>query len=358
MENWPGGWTYTGVTEEVALSPNSMQSQYTITLSLQIKRVVEPLIGRFFFPIILLTTTSWAGFFISATKAMPRVAVSFVSFLALQSFRKYGIDQLPKKGDLPYMTWLDVFTHVTSMMMWGAVLENMMSLCLCDQYSASVGRSLDLVARKLFPLTYFTLLIVLFIFAGANDKATGCTALFWGITAALFVILFGVAAYTYRCVQVFNIQTVQRIANILTSVSGNRKDLRLLDANEKVRLYDSFDTNHDGHITANEIADLLSKWASKPLPQPQHEELRTRIAETCGEVVPLDKFVANFMQIFGTSLSKPTRLSVVPAPYGFGAEADDDDDEEKQPIIQEESKPPAKATPVGRTDSKGRVVEL
>ena len=57
MENWPGGWTYTGVTEEVALSPNSMQSQYTITLSLQIKRVVEPLIGRFFFPIILLTTT-------------------------------------------------------------------------------------------------------------------------------------------------------------------------------------------------------------------------------------------------------------------------------------------------------------
>ena len=133
----------------------------------------------------------------------------------------------------------------------------------------------------------------------------------------------------------------------------------MLDTNEKVRLYDSFDTNHDGHITADEIAELLSKWATTPLPPEQQSELRTRIAEACGEVVPLEKFIANFMQIFGVSLSKPNRIKGVARTMWPGG--DDDDDDEKQPMMLDASeKADAGTVPeeVRRRTSKDNTVEI
>jgi hypothetical protein len=133
----------------------------TFKVQLAVVRAKAMIIYRLVIPMSVLVFMSWAGFFIAPGALMPRFASGFISFLALAGFKSYAIKMMPNEGAINGMSWVDVYVSISGFMMALAVAETVACQYINGNISRTVALKLDHWARRLFPLTFAIIMIVL-----------------------------------------------------------------------------------------------------------------------------------------------------------------------------------------------------
>ena len=110
-------------------------------------------------PQILILMMSWGAFWINPSMASTQIGLATSSMLTLIAHRFLLATQLPK---LPYLTRLDVFIMLNTLLVFAALVEVFITSSLAHSDRTELGLKMDRWCRFIFPVTFGCILILSF----------------------------------------------------------------------------------------------------------------------------------------------------------------------------------------------------
>ena len=140
-----------------ALAPRHQYSSYAFEFTAS--RNVEHYILKVILPLVLIVIMSWAGFWIDPVNANSQISVAVTSMLTLIAYR-YAVDsQLPR---LPYMTRIDLFFLVSTLLVFFSLIEVLVTTILDNNQQTERAKKIDRYCRAIFPAIFATATFAIF----------------------------------------------------------------------------------------------------------------------------------------------------------------------------------------------------
>ena len=140
-----------------ALAPGFEYSSYAFEFTAA--RNVQHYIWKVIFPLVLIVIMSWAVFWIDPINASSQVSIAMTSMLTLIAYR-FAIDsQLPL---LPYMTRLDVFILISTVLVFLSLIEVVATIILDNGLRKKRAKRIDAYCRVIFPAAFICALVLTF----------------------------------------------------------------------------------------------------------------------------------------------------------------------------------------------------
>lgn len=125
---------------------------------------IERLWGFYFWriilPLLIITTVSWAVFWIKENELGSRLGISFTALLTIVAFNLIVADALPKIG---YLTLADALITLTYVWLALAIIQSVIVCRLHLAGTTSSASKIDVVSRWIFPVSYLTGITALFL---------------------------------------------------------------------------------------------------------------------------------------------------------------------------------------------------
>ncbi len=112
-------------------------------------------------PLVLIVIMSWAVFWIDPTLGTTQISVAITSMLTLIAYRFAVGAEVPK---LPYLTLLDSFILLGSILVFLSLIEVMITTRLSLNNRIKTARSIDRHSRWVFPLVFVILTTLIVVF--------------------------------------------------------------------------------------------------------------------------------------------------------------------------------------------------
>jgi hypothetical protein len=140
-----------------ALSPHHQYSSYAFEFTAS--RNVQYYILKIILPLVLIVMMSWSGFWIDPVNANSQISVAVTSMLTLIAYR-YAVDtQVPR---LPYMTRIDLFFLVSTLLVFFSLIEVLVTTILDNNQQTERAKKIDRYCRVIFPAIFAIALIAIF----------------------------------------------------------------------------------------------------------------------------------------------------------------------------------------------------
>jgi len=132
-----------------ALAPGFEYSGYAFEFTAA--RNVQHYILKVILPLILIVMMSWAGFWIDIVHSASQISVAVTSMLTLIAYR-FAVDtQLPR---LPYMTRLDVFFLISTLLVFFSLIEVLITTIMDNNHRKKQAQTIDRYCRIIFPAVF------------------------------------------------------------------------------------------------------------------------------------------------------------------------------------------------------------
>jgi hypothetical protein len=141
-----------------ALAPGFEYSGYAFEFTAV--RDVQHYILKVILPLVLIVIMSWAGFWIDPIHANSQISVAVTSMLTLITYR-YAVDtQVPR---LPYMTRIDLFFLVSTLLVFFSLIEVLVTTILDKNLQTERVKKIDRYCRAIFPAIFAIASIAIFV---------------------------------------------------------------------------------------------------------------------------------------------------------------------------------------------------
>jgi hypothetical protein len=173
-------WIRDGVPQAAGMSPSltladwtvekwdAKGSVYTLTPRMQYsgyvfeftaRRNVEYYILKVILPLVLIVMMSWSVFWTEPTNSNTQFSIAVTSMLTLIAYR-FAVDtQLPR---LPYMTRLDVFFLISTLLVFFSLIEVLVTTVLDNNDQLARAKKLDRYCRAIVPVIFVVASIAIF----------------------------------------------------------------------------------------------------------------------------------------------------------------------------------------------------
>ena len=140
-----------------ALAPGFEYSGYAFEFTAA--RDAQHYILKVILPLVLIVIMSWAGFWIDPVNANSQISVAVTSMLTLIAYR-YAVDiQVPR---LPYMTRIDLFFLVSTLLVFFSLIEVLVTTILDNNQQTERAKKIDRYCRVIFPTVFAVASIAIF----------------------------------------------------------------------------------------------------------------------------------------------------------------------------------------------------
>jgi Neurotransmitter-gated ion-channel ligand binding domain len=141
-----------------ALAPGFEYSGYAFEFTAV--RDVQHYILKVILPLVLIVIMSWSGFWIDPVNANSQISVAVTSTLTLIAYRYAGDAQVPR---LPYMTRLDLFFLVSTLLVFFSLIEVLVTTILDNNHRKKLAQTIDRYCRIIFPAVFLSVSIIIFV---------------------------------------------------------------------------------------------------------------------------------------------------------------------------------------------------
>jgi hypothetical protein len=122
-------------------------------------RKVQNYILKVIFPLVLIVMMSWSVFWTDPTNSNTQFSIAVTSMLTLIAYRFTVDTQLPR---LPYMTRLDVFFLISTLLVFFALIEVLVTTILDNNQQTARAKKIDRYCRAVFPAIFAVASIAIF----------------------------------------------------------------------------------------------------------------------------------------------------------------------------------------------------
>src|SRR5882672_3867164 len=140
-----------------ALAPRHQYSSYAFEFTAS--RNVEHYLLKVILPLVLIVIMSWSVFWTDPTNSNTQFSIAVTSMLTLIAYRFAVDSQLPR---LPYMTRLDIFFLVSTLLVFFSLIEVLVTTILDNNQQTERAKKLDRYCRVMFPAIFAITLIAIF----------------------------------------------------------------------------------------------------------------------------------------------------------------------------------------------------
>jgi hypothetical protein len=141
-----------------ALTPGLQYSGYVFEFTAS--RNVQHYILKVILPLVLIVMMSWSVFWTEPTNSNTQFSIAVTSMLTLIAYR-FAVDtQLPR---LPYMTRLDVFFLISTLLVFFSLIEVLVTTILDNNDQLVRAKKLDRYCRVIFPAVFLLVSIITFM---------------------------------------------------------------------------------------------------------------------------------------------------------------------------------------------------
>jgi len=142
-----------GQTKDITLANHLTLPGFVF--SFEGKRLVHHYVIKTIIPLSLIVMMSWVVFWINPDMAANRLSVAVTTVLTLIAFYIALSTQMPK---IPYLTNLDKFLSVSTILVFMALIEVVITSHLSGTGREMAANRIDYTSRWLFPLLFFSAL--------------------------------------------------------------------------------------------------------------------------------------------------------------------------------------------------------
>ena len=139
------------------LAPGLEYSGYAFEFTAS--RNVQHYILKVLLPLILIVMMSWSVFWIDPTTSNTQFSVAVTSMLTLIAYRFAVDSQLPR---LPYMTRLDVFFLISTLLVFFSLIEVLVTTILDNNGRPALAKKIDRYCRVIVPLIFVIASVAIF----------------------------------------------------------------------------------------------------------------------------------------------------------------------------------------------------
>jgi hypothetical protein len=140
-----------------ALTPGLQYSGYVFEFTAS--RNVQHYILKVILPLVLIVMMSWSVFWTEPTNSNTQFSIAVTSMLTLIAYRFAVDNQLPR---LPYMTRLDVFFLVSTLLVFLSLIEVLVTTILDNNQQVARAKKLDRYCRVIVPVIFVIASIAIF----------------------------------------------------------------------------------------------------------------------------------------------------------------------------------------------------
>jgi cadmium resistance protein CadD (predicted permease) len=143
-----------------ALAPGIEYSGYAFESTAS--RNVQHYVLKVILPLVLIVMMSWSVFWTDPTNSNTQFSIAVTSMLTLIAYR-FAVDtQLAR---LPYMTRLDVFFLISTLLVFFSLLEVLVTTILDNKQQTKLAKRIDRYCRVIFPVIFAIATIGIFFHA-------------------------------------------------------------------------------------------------------------------------------------------------------------------------------------------------
>jgi hypothetical protein len=140
-----------------ALAPGFEYSGYAFEFTAA--RDVQHYILKVILPLVLIVIMSWAVFWIDPSTSNSQISVAVTSMLTLIAYR-YAVDtQVPR---LPYMTRIDLFFLVSTLLVFFSLIEVLVTTILDNRQQTEKAKKIDRYCRVIVPVIFTIASVAIF----------------------------------------------------------------------------------------------------------------------------------------------------------------------------------------------------
>jgi gamma-aminobutyric acid receptor subunit beta len=139
------------------LAPRHQYSSYAFEFTAA--RNVSHYILKVMFPLVLIVIMSWAVFWMDPIHSNAQINIAITSMLTLIAYRFATDNQLPR---LPYMTRLDAFILMGTILIFFSLIEVIITTILETNHRARLAKTIDRCCRLIFPAIFATATFAIF----------------------------------------------------------------------------------------------------------------------------------------------------------------------------------------------------
>ena len=140
-----------------ALTPGMQYSGYAFEFTAS--RNVAYYIWKVILPLVLIVMMSWVVFWIDPATSNSQISVAVTSMLTLIAYRFAVDSQLPR---LPYMTRIDLFFLVSTLLVFFSLIEVLVTTILDNNQETERAKRIDRSCRAIFPAIFAIASIAIF----------------------------------------------------------------------------------------------------------------------------------------------------------------------------------------------------
>jgi hypothetical protein len=141
-----------------AMTPGMQYSGYAFEFTAS--RNVAYYIWKVILPLVLIVMMSWVVFWIDPATSNSQISVAVTSMLTLIAYRFAVDSQLPR---LPYMTRLDLFFLVSTLLVFFSLIEVLITTILENKQQTERAKKIDRYCRVIFPVLFAIASIAIFV---------------------------------------------------------------------------------------------------------------------------------------------------------------------------------------------------
>ena len=125
-----------------------------LVVSFTATRIYNHHLIKYIIPLLLIVAMSWVVFWIDPTESSSQLSVAVTAALTLIAYHIALAGKLP---DIPYLTRMDLFLFCSTLIVFAALLEVVITSRLARDGRESLARRWDQVCRFLFPISYLAM---------------------------------------------------------------------------------------------------------------------------------------------------------------------------------------------------------
>ena len=141
-----------------ALAPGFEYSGYAFQFTAS--RSVEHYILKVILPLALIVMMSWSVFWTEPTHSNTQFSIAVTSMLTLIAYRFAVDSQLPR---LPYMTRLDVFFLISTLLVFFLLIEVLITTILDNNQQIARAKKIDRYCRVIVPVIFVIASVAIFV---------------------------------------------------------------------------------------------------------------------------------------------------------------------------------------------------
>jgi hypothetical protein len=143
INDWSAGEARIELTRDISVEG--------FIFSVHAERIYTHYLVKFIIPLILIVMMSWIVFWIDPEESGSQLSVAVTAALTLIAYHIALANKLP---DIPYLTRMDLFLFGSTLLVFSALLEVVVTSRLARAGNTPLARRTDLACRLVFPALY------------------------------------------------------------------------------------------------------------------------------------------------------------------------------------------------------------